>query len=329
MSFYHSARRFAAAVSVLGAVAFAAPVSAQQVQVALGDTVSVDTLAFVVALERAKARGFDYKLTSFSKEDLAIQAVINGQADVAAATPYAVMQKTKAPLRAMFQMTRLVFFPVVDKATYKSWADLNGQSFTFHARGSGTEAIGNILAKRNNIQFGQRNYIAGSENRVVAMTNGQIKATILDLANKNLLMQRGGDRFTALPGLDNPASDEVLFSRVDWIEKNGAKADLLVEEFLKLWTELNKNPAIIEQERARLNLLKDLPKEVLADVTKFHQQGVEAGVFSKNGGDLNSIKVDFEFYIEAGQMTGPAETLKAEDFWDLRPLNKARAKVGS
>jgi NitT/TauT family transport system substrate-binding protein len=329
MSMSLSARRLAAAVSVLGAMAFAAPSSAQQIQVALGDTVSVDTLAFVVGLERAKARGLDYKLTSFSKEDLAIQAAINGQADVAAATPYAVMQKTKAPLRNVFQLTRLVFFPVVDKATIKSWKDLNGQPFTFHARGSGTEAIGNILAKRNGIQFGQRNYIAGSENRVVAMVNGQIKATIVDLANKNLLFQRGGDRFAVLPGVDNPASDEILFVRQDWAEKNGAKLDLLVEEFAKLWMEMNKNPAIIEQERARLNLLKDLPKEVLADVTKFHQQAVEAGVFSKNGGDLNAVKADFEFYTEAGQMTGTPDSLKVEDFWNLAPLNKARAKLGS
>jgi len=329
MNISHSARRWVAAASVIGAVAFAVPASAQQVQVALGDTVSVDTLAFVVGLERAKARGFDYKLTSFSKEDLAIQAAINGQADVAAATPYAVMQKTKAPLRGVFQLTRLIFFPVVDKASIKSWKDLNGQPFTFHARGSGTEAIGNILAKRNGIQFGQRNYIAGSENRVVAMVNGQIKATIVDLANKNLLFQRGGDRFAVLPSIDNPASDEILFVRQEWAEKNAAKLDILVEEFAKLWMEMNKNPAIIEQERARLNLLKDLPKEVLADVTKFHQQAVEAGVFSKNGGDINAVKADFEFYVEAGQMTGPAESLKVEDFWNLAPLNKARAKLGS
>lgn len=313
----------------VGVTAFATTASAQQVQVALGDTVSVDTLAFVIGLERAKDRGFDYKLTSFAKEDLAIQAVINDQASVGAATPYAVMQKTKAPLRGVFQLTRLVFFPVVDKSMYKTWADLNGQPFTFHARGSGTEAIGNILAKRNNIQFGQRNYVSGSENRVVAMVNGQIKATIVDLANKNLLMQRGGDRFGILPGHDNPASDEILFVRQDWAEKNGAKLDILVEEFTKLWIEMNKNPAIIEQERAKRGILKDLPREVLADVTKFHQQGVEAGVFSKAGGDLNAIKADFEFYTEAGQMTGPAESLKVEDFWDLRPLNKAKAKLGS
>jgi NitT/TauT family transport system substrate-binding protein len=314
------------AILAMAALVLAAPGAAQPVRVALGDTVSVDTLAFVIALERAKERGVEYTLTSFAKEDLAIQALIGGQADVGAATPYSVMQKTKAPLRGLFQLTRLVFFPVADHS-YRTWKDLDGQPFTFHARGSGTEAIGNILAKRHGITFGQRNYIAGSENRVVAMLNGQIKATILDLANKNLLMQRASDRFHVLPGADNPASDEVLFARVDWMEKNGPKVDVLVEEFLRLWTEMNKDPGMIEPERAKRGLLKDLPKEVLADVTKFHVQAVEAGVFSRSGGDVEAVKADFEFYVEAGQMKGPLEALKVEDFWSLAPLERARRKL--
>lgn len=328
MSISHSARRFAAAVSVLGAIALAAPASAQQVQVSLGDTVSTETLAFVIALERAKERGFDYKLTSFAKEDLAIQAVIGGQAQVGAATPYAIMQKTKAPMRNLFQMTHLVFFAVADNSI-KDWKALDGQPFTFHARGSGTEAIGNILAKRNGIAFGQRNYIAGSENRVVAMINGQIKATIVDLANKDLLMARAPGKFHVLPGLPAAASDEVLFARTDWLNANRAKAELLVEEMLKLWTEMAKNPAVVEQERAKRNLLKDQPKEVLDKVTAFYTQATKEGVFSKNGGSADSIKTDFEFYTEAGQMTGPAEQLKVEEFWDLGPLTKARQKIGS
>jgi NitT/TauT family transport system substrate-binding protein len=320
--------RFLGVGVVAGALAWANPASAQTVQVALGDTISVETLAMVVALERAKEKGFDYKLTSFAKEDLAIQAVIGGQAEIGIATPYAVMQKTKAPLRGLMQLTQLVFFPVADKSI-KSWKDLDGQPFTFHARGSGTEAIGNILAKRNNITFGQRNYIAGSENRIVAMLNGQIKATIVDLANKNLLMEKGGDKFHVLPKIDQAASDEILFARTDYIEKNAAKVDLLVEEFARLWIEMAKNPAIVEQERAKRGLLKDQPKEVVDKVPGFYAQGVKEGVFSPQGGGAAAVKTDFEFYVEAGQLQGPAETLKLEDFWNLGPLDRARKKIGS
>lgn len=320
----------AAVGALLTATAFAAPAAAQgsKVQVALGDTISVETLAYLIALERAKERGVDYNLTSFAKEDLAIQAVVNGQADLGIGTPYSVAQKSKAPLRGLFQVTRLVFFAVADKS-YKTWKDLDGQPMTFHARGTGTEAIGNILAEKNGIKFGQRNYVPGSENRVVAMINGQIKATIVDLANKNLLMSKAGDRFHVLPGLDEKASDEILFARTDWIEKNTDKVDIVVEEFAKLWQEMAKNPGVIEQERAKRNLLKDLPKELLADVTKFYQEAVENGVFDKSGGTPEAVKADFTFYTQAGQMTGNPSELKVEDFWNFGPLERARKKIGS
>lgn len=310
------------ALMLAASAALAAPASAQQAQVALGEPVSVETLAMAIALERAREKGVDLKVTSFSKEELAIQAVISGQAQIGIATPYAVMQKSKGTVKNLVSLTRLVFFPIVDKAAYKSWKDLDGQPFTFHARGSGTEAIGNIMAKRQNIKFGQRNYIAGSDNRIVALMNGQIKATILDLPNTNILMEKAGDRFAKLPGIDNPASDEILFARQDWLDKNKDKADILVAEFVKLWGEMQKNPGIIETERAKRGLLKDLPKEIVGKTAAFYTTGVKEGVYKIGGAD--AAKSDFEFYGEAGQLTG--SNLKVEDFWYLAPYEKATKK---
>jgi NitT/TauT family transport system substrate-binding protein len=307
--------------------AVSAPATAQTAQVALGEPVSVETLAMAIAFERARERGVDLKVTSFSKEELAVQAVISGQAQIGIATPYSVMQKSKGTVKNLVSLTRLVFFPIVEKATYKSWKDLNNQPFTFHARGSGTEAIGNIMAKRQGIQFGQRNYISGSDNRIVALMNGQIKATILDLPNTKILMEKAGDRFATLPGVENPSSDEILFARTEWIEKNGDKADILVEEFVKLWAEMAKNPGVIEQERVKRGLLKDLPKEIVAKTTDFYTTGVKEGLYKTGGGD--AAKADFEFYLEAGQLTGSPAELKVEDFWHLAPYDKAIKKLGS
>jgi NitT/TauT family transport system substrate-binding protein len=303
------------------------PASAQTGQVALGEPVSVETLAMAIAFERAKERGVDLKVTSFSKEELAVQAVISGQAQIGIATPYAVMQKSKGTVKNLVTLTKLVFFPIVEKASYKTWKDLDGQPFTFHSRGSGTEAIGNIMAKRQNITFGQRNYISGSDNRIVALMNGQIKATILDLPNTKILMEKAGDRFATLPGVENPASDEILFARTDWIDKNKDKVDILVEEFVKLWGEMAKNPAIIETERVKRGLLKDLPKEIVEKTTAFYTTGVKEGLYKVGGGD--AAKSDFEFYLEAGQLTGAPAELKVEDFWYLAPYDKAVKKLGS
>jgi NitT/TauT family transport system substrate-binding protein len=301
--------------------------AAEKVRVALGDVVSVETLAFIVALERAKERGVDYELTSFAKEELAIQAIVNGQADLGVGTPYSVIQKSKLPLRILFQVSRLVFFPVV-VAEYKSWKDLDKQPFTFHARGSGTEAIGNILAKRNGITFGERSYVPGSDNRIIAMMNGQIKATILDLANKNKLLEMAGDKFHVLPGVDNPASDEVVFASVDWVKNNPEQVKVVTEELLKLWREMQSSPQIIEEERSKRNLLADQPKEVLDEVVPFYTEAAKEGLFDPEGGGEAAAKADFEFYTEAGQLEGSPAELKVEDYWDLGPLESARKSVG-
>ena len=195
---------------IVGALAAAAFLSfavaanaADKVRVALGDVVSVETLAFVVALERAKDRGVDYELTSFAKEELAIQAVVNGQADLGIGTPYSVIQKTKAPLKIVYQMSRLVFFPV---ASIKS-QDLEG------SRRPADHLPRPRHRHRSHRQHHRQARRASSsasaatcrvENRIIAMMNGQIKATVVDLANKNLLMTKAADRFHVLPGVDRP-----------------------------------------------------------------------------------------------------------------------------
>jgi NitT/TauT family transport system substrate-binding protein len=224
-------------------------------------------------------------------------------------------------------LSKLVFFPVADKK-YKTWQDLNGEPFTFHARGTGTEAIGDIIIKREGITLGQRSYVPGSENRIIGMMNGQINATIVDLSNKNILMAKAGDKFHVLPGITDPASDEVLFADLDWLKANKESVAILVEELLRTWQEMTKDPTIIDKERKARNLLSDLPKELLAEVDAYYAEAVEGGLYDPKGGGVEAAKADFAFYVDAGQMQGPAADLKVEDYWYLEPLDAAQAKLG-
>jgi NitT/TauT family transport system substrate-binding protein len=330
MSFHMRIGRGLAAGLLAGALALGASLAVAQdktVRVALGDVVSEETLAFIIALERAKERGVNYELTSFAEEELAIQAIVSGQADVGIGTPYSIIQKTKVPLRALFQISSLVFFPVVSKE-YASWQDLNGEPFTFHARGTATEAYGDVIAAREGIEFGQRSYVPGSGNRVIALLNDTIKATILDLSNKNKVLEQAPDRFHELPGINEKVSDEILFANTEWIAENQETATILVEELLKLWREMNADPSMIEKERVARNLLADQPAEVLEEVPDYYAEGVEAGLWNPEGASEEIAKGDFAFYVDAGQMEGPAADLKVEDFWDLGPLEAAKKNLG-
>ena len=85
---------------------------------------------------------------------------------------------------------------------------------------------------------------------------------------------------------------------------------------------------VVEKERVKRGLLNDLPKELLADVDKYYRQAVDNGVFDKAGGSPQAVKLDFDFYTQAGQMAGPAAELKVEEVWDFGPLERARKKMG-
>ena len=300
---------------------------AAKVHIALGDIATVETLALLVALENAKARGVEVTLTEFSSEELGNQAIISGQADIGIGTPYAMIQKVKAPVKIFYQLSKLVFFPVVEKS-YTSWKDLDGEPFAFHARGTGTEAMGEIIATREGIKFGDRSYVPGSEVRAVALMKGNIKATILDLANTNLILKKEPDRFHVLPGIDVPPSDEVLFAREDWLSENPETAQILVEELLKVWRQINEDPASMVEAREQLGLLPDLPEELAAEIEPFYVQGAEKGLFPVDGGNPESIQTDFDFYSRAGQLEGKSSEFKVEDYWDLQPLQNARAALG-
>lgn len=312
----------------LSIMSFCASSQAGTVRIGLGDVASVETLALLVALERAKENGLDYELTTFSKEELAIQAMISGQIDVGIGSPYSVIQKSNIPLRNFFQLSKLVFYPVVSRE-YESWKDLDNQPFTFHARGTGTEAIGNIIAKREGITIGERSYVPGSENRIVAMMRGQLKASIVDLSNKNLLLSKAGDRFHVLPGLGGAASDEVLFADQSWMAKNDEDVMILVESLLTTWREMSADPTIIDKERKRFDLLADLPQELLHEVDSYYAEAVAGGLYDPNGGGETAARSDFDFYVEAGQLVGPANTLNVADYWELGPLNRVTAKLNN
>jgi NitT/TauT family transport system substrate-binding protein len=287
----------------------------------------IETLSFLVALERAKERGIDYELTAFAKEELAIQTIISGQMDVGIGTPYSVIQKSKAPIRNFFQLSRLVFYPVAENR-YTSWADMNGEPITLHSRGGGTDAIASIIEKREGIKFGPRSYVPGSENRIIAMMKGQVDASIVDLSNKNILMDKAGDRFGVLPMFEVLASDEVLFANQNWIDDNPEVVAILVESLLGVWRDMTADPTIVDRERVKYGLLADLPQELLADVDGYYAEAIDGGLYDRNGGGEAAALADVEFYSEAGQLTGAMDSLKIEDFWDLRPLNAAIAKAG-
>ena len=314
-----------AAALIAGLTGEAAAQARTKIRYALGDVISIDELPLLIAGERAKARGVDVEITAFKSEELATQAVINGQADVGQGTPYAALQKVTVPIRMFYQLSALQFFPVVNKESYKSWKDLDGQEIAVQGRGSGTEAIMILAAKQHGIKYKNVSYVPGSQVRALALLKGNIKATILDASNKNIVMKEAPDKFIILPLGDVKASDEALFATREFIDKNQAGVRIFIEELLKVNRAINANPKWVLDERKKLGLLKDLPAKMEGEILPYFQEAVQNGVFPDDGGAESAAKNDLEFYSLSGALKG--DNLKVEDFWYFAPLKAALASM--
>ncbi len=296
---------------------------AKKIRIALAETPSDELAAFFVALDRAKKNGLEYEWTAFSDEELAIQAVLSGQMDIGFGTPYAAMQKSKAPIRIIFQLSKLKFFPVTSKK-YSDLKELDGQPIMLHSRGGGTDSIANVIEEKVGIKFGDRVYVSGSSNRVAALMAGQTDATIIDLSNKNKLMKIAGDKFNVLPMFDVDASDEALFANLDWIKANEAEVDIFVKALLSVYRDMAADPTIVSKETDPNGPIGQLPKEVLDSLDGFYKDAVEGGLYDVNGGGEKAAKADMDWYSRAGQLTGDPASLNIEDFWYLKPLQSAQ-----
>ena len=296
--------------------------NAAKIRIALAETPSDELAAFFVALDRAKANGLDYEWTAFADEELAIQAILSGQMDIGFGTPYSAMQRAKAPVRIIFQLSKLKFFPVSSKK-YSKLEDLNGEPILLHSRGGGTDSIANVIEDRLSIKFGKRSYVPGSANRIVALVAGQADATIVDLSNKNKLDRKHGSKFNVLPMFDVDASDEALFANLNWIKANAKDVDIFVRALLSVYQDMAKDPTIIRTETDPNGPIGQLPKEVLNELDGFYTEAVAGGLYDPNGGGEKAAMADMEWYSKAGHLTRKLSDLKIDDFWYLKPLKDA------
>jgi NitT/TauT family transport system substrate-binding protein len=297
------------------------------IRIALGDIESIETLALFIALERVRERGVDVQLNELADEDIANQAVVSGQADVGLGAPYSLIEDAGAPIRIICQLQKARFFPIADKAEYPDWQAMDGENFTVHSRGSTTEAMARLIEQTEGIEFGEISYVSGAEVRATALLRGNVKATILDIPNKNFVIGQSPGKFHVLPAPRVEASDETMFGNVEWMQQNEESVQILLEEILTVWRSINEDPSFVAEERERLGLLPDIPADLEEELMPYYEQASEEGLFTENCGGAVAAEEDFEFYNLAGQLEGDPESLQVEDFWHLAPLEQALKSV--
>ena len=140
-------------------------------------------------MERAKARGVDVEITAFKSEELATQAVINGQSDVGPGHAVCRAPESHCADPLFCPAERAAIFP--DRGG--ELQELEG------SRRPGDRGAGSRLGHRSDHDTGGQaarvlrlksiSYVPGSQVRALALLKGNIKASILDAPNKNMVMK--------------------------------------------------------------------------------------------------------------------------------------------
>ena len=321
--------RAAAMAAVLGGTLATAPAHADPIRIAYGDIASMEAVPVLAAFERAKEKGLDLEVIYVQSKEMAGQVVVSGQAEIGIGIPYAIIQKVDTPTRMFLQMSKLNYYPIVSAEHYQDWEDLDGEEIAVHSRGSGTEAIIQLIADKHGIEFSRITYVPGSEVRAGAMLQGVIKASVVDSANLRMLMEEAPGRFVALPMDAASATDEGLFASQEFIEREAEAIDILVEAVLTTLREVAERPEVVVELREQYGLLPDLPEGIDEEMVQYFTELAEENAIPVNGGGESAARDDLAFYALSGQLEGDPASLEVEDFWDLEPLERALGRLGT
>ena len=296
---------------------------ADKVRIALAETPSDELAAFFVALDRAKAMGLDYEWTAFSDEELAIQAVLSGQMDIGFGTPYAAMQKSKAPIRIIFQLSKLKFFPVTSQK-YGKLEDLDGEPIMLHSRGGGTDSIANVIEEKPRHHLRRallRPRLGQPHRRPDRRSDGRDD-------RRSLQQEQAGE--TGGRQVQRPAHvrgrrerrGPVRQSRLDQGQRGGRErsSSRPCSASIGTWRRTRRSSAARPTRTAPIG---QLPPEILGSLDDFYTDAVEGGLYDPDGGGRKAAAADMEWYSAAGQLTGDPAELNIEDFWYLAPLDAA------
>jgi len=286
-------------------------------------TLSMYDMPAVMTRDRLNGAGWKASNVEFTRTDLNVQALTQGTIQMA-------NSQVMDPVRANLKGGRLLFvmennggeFLMVGKSDIKDCKDIDGKRFAIHGEAATTSLAAklwllNECKIKPNIMV-----IPGGENRIVALQNNQIDATIVQLGDwLNLDAQAPGRYNVIKTGNLFNVSGASYWANADWLRKNEEVATAYVAELLKTFRIVHANPKTLEPVVAKY--LPDMPKHIIAPAIKAYIEVVRA--WPQNGGDTSILDDTVKFFTQNGELKSPVNT---KEMVEPKILANALSKIG-
>ena len=319
--------RFSALAAGLAVgLTLAGPAQAQKkVRFAYPSSADMGDIPSLLAGEQLKKQGIEVVPTFFPKTDLAVQAVIAGEADIGSAAGIAVVKAVESGLNARIigEQVRNEW-QLVTPVSFKDPKQLDGKRVGYHAPITVTEALVKWMAQHYKINPNWM-IIPGSDVRAEALMRGQLDATPAEIGDVlNILAQKPG-QFHVLISYARTFPQligSMYFARADYVQKNSATVEAVLEAILRTHRTVEERPGLVKE--STLRLLPETKPELI-DATAATYKDLRIwdvnGGASKDRGDA-SIK----FFEESGLLKQDA--VKFNQAFDTGPLDRVLKKIG-
>lgn len=308
------------------ALLWAAEARAQKkVRFAYPSSADMGDIPSLLAWEQLKAQGVEVTPKFFPKTDLAVQAVVAGEAEIGSAAGIAVVKAVESGmnLRIIGEQVRNEW-QLVAPVSIKDAKQLDGKRVGYHAPITVTEALVKWMAKHYKINPTWM-IVPGSDVRAEALMRGQLDATPAEIGDVLNILKAKPGQFHVLISYAKifpQLIGSMYFARTDYLQKNGPVVESVLEAILKAHRSVEAQPALVKENALRL-LPETKPELIEATAAAYK----ELRIWDINGGaDKERGEASIKFFEETGLLKKGVVTF--QQAFDTAPLDRALKKIG-
>ena len=297
----------------------------KKVRFAYPSSADMGDIPSLLAWEQLKKQGIEVIPTFFPKTDLAVQAVVAGEADMGSAAGIAVVKAVESGMnvRIIGEQVRNEW-QLVTPVSFKDPKQLDGKRVGYHAPITVTEALVKWMAVHYKISPNWM-IIPGSDVRAEALMRGQLDATPAEIGDVLNILQAKPGQFHVLVSYAKTFPQligSMYFARADYVQKNSPIVESVMEAILNAHRSIEERPGLVKE-----NALRLLPetKPELIDATAATYK--ELRIWDINGGaSKDRGEASIKFFEESGLLKKGA--VSYQQAFDTGPLDKVLKKIG-
>ncbi|HUR70531.1 MAG TPA: ABC transporter substrate-binding protein [Candidatus Limnocylindrales bacterium] len=304
----------------------AGPAQAQKkVRFAYPSSADMGDVPSLLAWEQLKKQGIEVVPTFFPRTDLAVQAVVAGEADIGSAAGIAVVKAVESGMnvRVIGEQVRNEW-QLVAPVSFKDPKQLDGKRVGYHAPITVTEALVKWMAQHYKITPNWL-IIPGSDVRAEALMRGQLDATPAEIVDVLNILNAKPGQFHVLISYAKifpQLIGSMYFSRADYLQKEASTVDGVIEAILRAHRNAEERPASVRENALRL--LPETKPELIDAIAASYK---DLRIWDINGGaGKERGEASIKFFEDAGLMKKGAVSF-AQSF-DTGPIDRVLKKIG-